>query len=138
MLKNIHEYKNAIENYGIGDTEDAVSIINGVYQFVKKNEWLPGYRNNLSVDISIACYVLDIPIKEIEGILFNDDIFECVSIRIESKHDFRCRHDIINEYLDGWDNHCILDFLTMDRSYWKGWENRAKEDNNILIENIEL
>lgn len=87
---------NDIEDFTGAEIRDAAKVLNGIVEFVRVNGWKEGFRNNMSVDLTIACFMLKLEPEE----FFNHVLLDLTDA--PSARDFYYRLGTIEDYLDSW------------------------------------
>ena len=99
------------------DLREAAGMLNDLIDDLKNNGYRRGRRNNLAVDLSILCYVLELNPLEV-GSYYIMKSYENPEIAKNKIADLEGRLSTIARYLADWDNYHIYNFMVMD------WENR--------------
>ena len=93
------------QNYTEQQAKDAAKICNAIMDNLCHGGYKEGYRNNIAVDFTCVCHVLNID----AGKLFRECIYERYGVTpyaMVKIDDFLKRKEVINEYLNdrwGWD-----------------------------------
>lgn len=88
----------------------AKDVVNGICAFMKREGWKEGYRNNMAVDLSCACKVIDIdPMYPIRRYIDNSYALRDAEQRIET----------IAKYADSWEQDNVLFARMTDPTLWK-------------------
>lgn len=96
----LHEYTSANKTFSTFKLDD-------IKKFIEEHGWREGYRNDLAVDISCYCYVLGFDVRD----YLKNEIYDYM--KPSDVDDYIERTDLINKYLDHWDERGtegVLDF----------------------------
>ncbi len=102
-------------NWDEHDVDEAIEVANGILVFIDKNGWMEGFRNNMAVDLSIACHYIGydpvLLIDETMGKSFED-------ITLSDDEDAEKRLTKVKWYLDyGWKHDPSMYYA--DKHHWK-------------------
>ena len=109
------------------DIDDAVDIINGIYTAISNPGfgYLRGHRNNIAVDLTCACYVIDVDPDIIIGDLASK--YRITSVQHLNAYD---RIKVVKDYTPAWGTD-VLEY-TLEADEWKEWADNT-EDKFIII-----
>ena len=89
--------KDINQNYTEEEAHDAVIALNDIINDFNNNEYVEGTRNNMAVDLSCACHVLNLdPVDTVINSLEKP-------LSLHDLTDLRRRVAKIDPYLDDWD-----------------------------------
>lgn len=100
------------------DRDTACVMINNILDAIKRGDYRQGQRNNMAVDLTCLCHVLEIDAEETAALAFDELGGNTYFDRI----DLAERVETIKPYTYAWDAYGpdgVFDYLTMEWE-WKG------------------
>ena len=113
--------------------QEMVRELNGICLFIKERGWSEGNRNNLSVNVCICQHALGLNISDPFGIWLSKT---CGSADCR---DYFERKEVIDEYVDGWDDNLSAYGFNVDWyiDHWYKNEREIRGDAaDVLIVNV--